>query len=170
MWYVIWAESRYEHLLYDNIRKNLDKELYEDVWLPERTEHRKYRGKWRKVRRVLLPGYFFVDTNNAERVFFAIKGYKGFIGILRRDGEFASLSGKEEGILRRLTSPGRSSDISVGRIIDGKIRILDGPLAGMEKYIVSVNKHKRKVKLRLRLFNEERELTMGLILTEDDEM
>ena len=167
MWYVVWSEGRKERRLYDRISEDLDASLYGGLWLPIKKEYRKYHGKWREVERLLFPGYFMMDTWDPDRAHLALKGFEGYIGILRSAERYTPITETEEEILRKLSEPGRRPGISVGVIEDGRVRVLEGPLRGMEENIVSLDKHKRRVKLRMRLFDRSIEFSMGLVLAGD---
>ena len=56
--------------------------------------------------------------------------------------------------------------ISTGIIEDGNLKVIDGPLKGFEKYIVRIDRHKRKAWLKIKLFGEERKFNAGLCVIE----
>ena len=165
MWYVIWVATHSEHELLNRIEKDLDKKMYRSVWLPTKTEKRKYKGEWTEVERILFPGYMFIDTEDVEDTYMSLKSFPDFLGVLKNGDAFVPITQKEEGILRKLTGEDGKVGMSVGYLdADGKVKILSGDLKEMEKYIVSVDKHKRKAKLEMELFGEVRTFTVGLEL------
>ncbi len=92
----------------------------------------------------------------------ALRKEKNYIGLLRCNGEYIPLSDEEEATIRRLLGNREIAGLSTGVIRDGVLQVLDGPLKGMEQYIVHINRHKRKAWLKMLLFNEEREFCMAL--------
>lgn len=164
MWYVVWATTTKEHQLLEHMERELDKKLYNSVWLPTKVEKRKFKGEWQDVEKLLFPGYMFLDTDCIEDTAAELRRYPECIGILKVDDEYVPITKKEEDILHKLTGAGGKMDVSVGYIEDGRVRILSGPLFGMEQYIISVDKHKRMVKVEMELFNEIKSFTAALEL------
>ncbi|MBR1892448.1 MAG: hypothetical protein IJ815_02810 [Lachnospiraceae bacterium] len=51
-------------------------------------------------------------------------------------------------------------------IENGKLKVIDGPLKGFEKYIVKIDRYKRKAWLKIKLFGEERRFNLSLSVIE----
>ena len=165
-WYVVWAMSRTEHQLLKHIQKGVPKSLYQRCWLPTRTERRKVKGERVDIERLLFPGYVFISTNEPQMLHLAMKGIKDFIGLLRSGGVFIALSQKEEELIRHLTDERDNVGVSTGVIRDGRLLVIDGPLKGLEKYVVKIDRHKMKAQVEMLLFGEIRHFNLGLCVVE----
>ncbi len=162
MWYVVWTASRLEQRLADKIEREVSADIYKRCWIPRKTERRRIKGELTDVEIVLFPGYVFIDTEMPEAVYFALKPMKNFYRLLQTGEVFTPICPSEEQLIRRLTGEDGVVGVSVGIMKDGRVRIIDGSLAGLEKYIVAVDRHKRKAFLEMELFGEVRKFNVGL--------
>mgnify|MGYP002868589258 CR=1 FL=1 len=167
MWYVIWVATNKEQQLLTKIENELNGNIYSSVKLPMKVEKRKYKGEWLEIEKLLFPGYLFVDTDNIKTVADIIRDYQNCIGVLKIDGQYIPITKKEEAMLYKLTGDDGRVGVSTGYIEEGRVKVIDGPLQGLEEYIVSVNKHKRVAKIKLELFGEERTFTAALELVDE---
>lgn len=166
MWYVIWTEARSEYQLKSRIEKDIDSDLYSSCWVPTKTEQRKLDGKYTEVERILFPGYIFIDTDDPEKLHIEIRKTKYNSRVMKTGEYFTPISRTEEEIIRHLTGDDGRMGISTGIIEDGNLKVIDGPLKGFEKYIVRIDRHKRKAWLKIKLFGEERKFNAGLCVIE----
>jgi len=169
MWYVIWTASRYEERMAERIKTEAPPDSYKRCWIPRRTERRRVHGELMDVERVLFPGYILIETEAPEAVQDALRSMKDFFGVLRTGDYFTPLSLSEEQLIRKLTGENGIAGISIGVIEDGKVRVVDGPLVGFEKYIVAVDKHKRTAFLEMELLGEKRRIHVGLEVVDKSE-
>lgn len=163
---MIWSTARNERQLKEEIERDVSPELYRSLWLPVRVEQQKWNGIYQEVEKMLFPGYLFLDTEVPETVHEEIKRNKNYIGILKSGDCYAPLTRTDEEIIRRLSGAHDRVEHSFGVIEGGVLRILDGPLRGFEKYIIKIDRHKRKAYLSMRLFGEERKFQAGLAVVE----
>ena len=166
MWYVIWTTARNERNVEEQIGKDVPERLYRRCWLPMKTERQKWDGEWKDVETVLFPGYLFLDTDRPEEFSAAAKKMKGYIGLLKNEDVFLPISAAEEEIIRRLTGETGCAGISTGVIENGRLRVINGALFGMEKYITRIDRHKRKAYLEMKLFGDVRRFNAGLVVVE----
>ena len=162
MWYVIWTETRTETVLKEEIENKLPKDLYKKCWLPEKKEQQKWNGEFIEVKKILFPGYLFIDTDSPEKVHLKIRKIKPNARVMKTGEEFTPISTEEEDIIRSITGDTGIVGISTGIIEEGKLKVIDGPLKGLEKYIIKIDRYKRKAWLKIRLLGEDRCLTMSL--------
>ena len=86
--------------------------------------------------------------------------------MIKTGDEFTPISEHEEKIIRALTGENGTAGISVGVMENGKLKVIDGPLKGFEKYIVKIDRYKRKAWLKIKLFGEERRFNLSLSVIE----
>ena len=135
---------------------------------PQRVRVRKLRGVWRKDRIRLLPGYVFVFSDEQIPIWF-YQGTEHVLKVLRYDRE-------PDGYLR-------GSDLEFARMmedLDGKldildavqeedfIRITDEILARLHGEVLSVDRGKRQVRIRVNLLGQTRILKMSYQLLDDE--
>ena len=151
MYYVIQVKTGKEQEMIDNIKKHKRSQVDFDVFSPYRKVLRKYGSEYKEVIERCFPGYIFVETNDIEQLFYDLYWVPGFTKILGREGlthNFVPLTEDESRMIDILYSKNndRITEISNIEVREGeKIRVLDGPLAGLETQIKKVNLHKRKV-------------------------
>ncbi len=176
--YVLWVTTgaerwAAERLRWMRSRGQIPEEVIdspEDIWMPTRAERRKVRGEETIVDMPLFKSYLFVTTDCPEKLNSILKEFrpreddKGFFGILRSDlhsatvgtdetaPEYGYLSDLEIATIQKLSTHGEEG-ISTAIVRDGEIVIVDGPLKGFEKYIVKVDRHKRKATLEMIMFD-----------------
>ena len=151
MYYVIQVKTGKEQQAIDDILKNKPDDASFDVFAPYRKSLRKYKGVMREVVERCFPGYIFVETNDVQRLFKQLYFTPGFQKILGREGDtdnFVPLDKDESRMIDILysASSNRITEISNIEVREGEmIRVLDGPLAGLETQIKKVDLHKRTV-------------------------
>ena len=151
MYYVIQVKTGKEQQAIEDILKNKPDDASFDVFAPYRKSLRKYKGVMREVVERCFPGYIFVETNDVQRLFKQLYFTPGFQKILGREGDtdnFVPLDKDESRMIDILYSANnnRITEISNIEVREGEmIRVLDGPLAGLETQIKKVDLHKRTV-------------------------
>ena len=151
MYYVIQVKTGKEQQAIEDILKNKPDDASFDVFAPYRKSLRKYKGVMREVVERCFPGYIFVETYDVQRLFKQLYFTPGFQKILGREGDtdnFVPLDKDESRMIDILYSANnnRITEISNIEVREGEmIRVLDGPLAGLETQIKKVDLHKRTV-------------------------
>ena len=151
MYYVVQVKTGKEQQAIEDILKNKPDDPDFDVFAPFRISIRKYKGVERQVIERCFPGYVFVETNNVQDLFIQLYWTPGFTKLLGREADtnnFVPLDKDEARMIDILYSRnnGRITQISNIEVREGEmIRVLDGPLMGLETKIKKVNLHKRKV-------------------------
>ena len=151
MYYVIQVKTGKEQQAIDDILKNKPDDASFDVFAPYRKSLRKYKGVMREAVERCFPGYIFVETNDVQRLFKQLYFTPGFQRLLGREAEtenFVPLDKDESRMIDILYSANnnRITEISNIEVKEGEmIRVLDGPLMGLETQIKKVNLHKRTV-------------------------
>ena len=159
MYYVIQVKTGKEQEAIENILKNKPDDPSFDVFAPYRISIRKYKGVEKQVIERCFPGYVFVETSNVKDLFVQLYWTPGFTKLLGREADtnnFVPLDKDESRMIDILYSKNneRITQISNIEVKEGEmIRVLDGPLAGLETQIKKVNLHKRKVTVEFTICN-----------------
>ena len=178
MRYVAWVTTGYEDWLIEQINTERFQEklkgLYADIWCPKVLTSFTNKGVTVLKKTPMFPGYVLVETEESKvaEVHRILKGIGlasssglssvACYGILRDEksssSTFIPIKPEEEELIQRLTerSEDRTMGASLGVIKDGKLIIVDGPLKGMEQYVEHIDKRRKKVVLKMKLFGEER--------------
>ena len=152
MYYVIQVKTGKEQTAIDDILKNKPEDDPSfDVFAPYRKIIKKFKGIEKEVIERCFPGYIFVETNDVKQLFKQLYFTPGFQKLLGREADtdnFVPLDKDESRMVDILYSRNnnRITEISNIEVKEGEmIRVLDGPLMGLETQIKKVNLHKRKV-------------------------
>ena len=151
MYYVVQVKTGKEEQAITDILKNKPDDPDFDVFAPYRISIRKYKGVEKQVIERCFPGYVFVETNNVNDLFIQLYWTPGFTKLLGREADtnnFVPLDQDEARMIDILYARNndRITQISNIEVKEGEmIRVLDGPLMGLETKIKKVNLHKRKV-------------------------
>lgn len=133
------------------VKERLEREGYSsnDVIVPTEERLERCRGEWIKRNRLLMPGYVFVYVDLSIQNYYKIRKVPGVLRFLGSDKPSA-LSEAERMQLFWLYGEGGVFKPSVIRDCpQGRIEIIDGPLVGHEEAIVKLDRHRRKVKVRM---------------------
>ena len=151
MYYVIQVKTGKEQQAIEDILKNKPDDPSFDVFAPYRKMPKKFKGVEKEVIERCFPGYVFVETNNVKGLFEQLYWTPGFTRLLGREADtnnFVPLNKDESRMIDILYSKNndRITEISNIEVKEGEtIKVLDGPLVGLETQIKKVNLHKRKV-------------------------
>ena len=151
MYYVIQVKTGKEQKAIEDILKNKPEDASFDVFSPYRKVRKKYHGEFKEIIERCFPGYVFVETNQVKELFKSLYWTPGFTKLLGREADtdnFVPLDKDEARMIDILYSKNtdRITEISNIEVREGEmIRVLDGPLAGLETQIKKVNLHKRVV-------------------------
>ena len=157
MYYVIQVKTGKEQKAIEDILKNKPSDSDFDVFAPYRKALRKYHGEFKEVIERCFPGYVFVETNDVKQLFKQLYFTPGFQKILGREEgteNFVPLDKDESRMIDILynANSNRVTEISNIEVKEGEtIRVLDGPLLGLETQIKKVNLHKRTVTIEFML-------------------
>ena len=169
MWYVIWCITGKESSFLDTIKRVVPKELYEKAWIPYRIKISKYHGEEKEDLIRLFPGYILLDTGDPEGVHMSLKGEKDYIGILKQEDRFTPISEDEKKIISYFTGDNGVAGVSLGIKENGKTRIIEGPLKGMDHMIVKVERNKKRAWIKLHNFlGQDREIPFALEMVDRD--
>jgi transcriptional antiterminator NusG len=166
--YVIQVLTRGEEKFLTLAKKGLPVEEGERlIWL-RRDLERLSRGKRKLKKEPLYPGYIFYQAELVDpEVYRIIQRIPGFIRFLLNKERILPLAGDDLDLLKHFLSFGEV--IARSRVYfdeDNMIRILDGPLKGLEGRIVKVNRRKKRAKVSLSLYSESFPIDLGFEILE----
>ena len=104
-------------------------------------------------------------TRDPEALDKALIKVPGRHRLLKADDIILTVSEEEKEFLKRLGGSENLIDISTGYKEGDRIKILSGPMVGLEGDIVHVDRHKRLVTINVSLFGRTVKTTLGLELT-----
>ena len=151
MYYVIQVKTGKEETMIEDIKKQLKDLSDYDVFSPFRKSLRKFKGVTKEVTERCFPGYVFVNTEKPKELFEALYWTPGFTKLLGREGlttNFVPLNKDESRMIDILYSANDDHITEISNIEvkeEQTIKVLDGPLVGLETRIKKVNLHKRMV-------------------------
>lgn len=166
MWYVMQVKSRREEEILCFIKRAPAGEFMGQCFLPYYERKRKYRGQWRLERAILFPGYIFVETDNIQEFYFALKDIPELTKILRAEDAWLPLYSEEENFLKRMMGEERVVRLSKGYIVGDKVIIKEGPMQGQEGMIKKIDRHKRTAIIEVALFMRIVEVSIGVEIVE----
>lgn len=162
MWYVIQVRAGTE----EKIQKQCDKLLLtaaiERCFIPYYEQRMKIAGEWRTLQKVLFPGYIFVISDQVDDLFFDLKHISGLSKLVKVGDEIVPLTQEEVNLLLQLGGEEQIVQMSEGIIEGSQIRVLHGPLQGMEGNIRKIDRHKRKAWVEIEMFQRKQVVQMGL--------
>jgi transcriptional antiterminator NusG len=166
MWYVMWVETGKERKMRGILEHWIPEDHYERIVIPEKNMRKKIKGEWRDVQTCLFPGYLFVVAEGITPFAESLQDVPGFTQMLKTDEEITPIYPEEEAVLKRLVDQNETVGMSIGIVENDKVRILEGPLVGLEGIVKKINRHKRTAELWMELFDRKMRVEVGLEITE----
>ncbi|MCR4585330.1 MAG: antiterminator LoaP [Lachnospiraceae bacterium] len=165
MWYVIQVRTGKEEQVRDHCRKLIMR--YEDSALTDvriyyYDRQMKRQGEWRTEKRVMFPGYVFLESGDPKTLFQQLKRVIGMTKLLGADNEAVPLTAKEAEFLEKLGGGTESVDYSEGIIVGDRVQVYSGPLQGLEGLICKIDRHKRLAWIELEFLGQKRRMELGL--------
>ncbi|MEW5817114.1 MAG: antiterminator LoaP [Spirochaetota bacterium] len=140
------------------------------IW-PRRRLVVRRRGILKNSLAPIFPGYLFIETDRIEAdVYWILKRINGFFRFLKSNHEIEPLEGKDKQLLLHFLSFGEIVNKSAVYFDENKrIRVVSGPLKGLEGEIVKVDKRKKRAKIKLALYKDSFMIDFGFELLEPAE-
>ncbi len=164
MWYAIWTSTGSEQKLCSWITDYVSEDLYDEVFVPLIEKNQKVKGEWKTKQKPLFPGYMFVETDE-QRIKVLSKKLKQsdqFAVILSNDGEFSHIGEEETYLIENAYRNNGIIGSSIGMIEGDNIKILSGPLIGLEGAIRYIDRHKRTAAIEINMFGRTSRVNIGL--------
>ena len=160
-WYALFAPNNTEEKIKRQIDTNFNDEINSFIY--KRLLNERRNGKYEKVERKLFPGYIILKGNIDKELYSRMREVIKPLNILRNGEEILTIKDDELRIIERLTNNSRDL-IEISSIYkeNDKIKVLDGPLVGLEGRITSLNPRKGRAKVKLNFIGEERIVELGI--------
>lgn len=162
MWYVIQVRTGSEENIKTQCKKIISSDILKDCFIPYYEEKKHLNGEWKIQKKILFPGYVFLDSEELEDLFKKLKQVSGLTNLLGAGDDVVPLKEREMEFLISLGGKDQVVSISEGIIENSKVFIMSGPLTGKEGYIKKINRHKRKAYLGLSMFGRIQKIQVGL--------
>ncbi len=160
-YYVIQVKARREEKYLARARELADGGP-EFFW-PRRELRIRKRGAWRETVAPVFPGYVFLASPDLPvPLYRLLRSIPDFTRFLADNANVTPLSGRDLDLLRHFLHHGEIVKKSlVAFEADQRIRILEGPLKGLEGMIVKVDKRKKRIKVKLELYTDSFSIDFG---------
>ncbi len=161
-YYVIQIKTRGEDRYLSLAQQALEPLGIKLIW-PRRSLRIRRRGRWRDILAPIFPGYLFLEVEDVNpELYWILKKTPGFFRFLKSNHNIQPLPEPDARILASLTSFGEIVNRSVATFDEGgRIRIIEGPLKGLEGLISKVDKRKGRLKVKLDLYDESYQVDFG---------
>lgn len=162
MWYVVQVRTGTEESIVQQCEKTVSDSVLERCFIPYYEEKRHIRGKWMIHKKILFPGYVFVVTEKIEVLFGELQNVIGLTKLLGIGDDIVPLREEETQFLMTFGGEKQVVEMSEGIIEQSKVRVISGPLQGMEGCICKIDRHKRKAYLEVEMFGRMQRVQVGL--------
>lgn len=170
-YYVIRVSPGKELVFQQQTAKQLDDPTVAVVY-PRRKLFQTRKGKKKEVEVALFPGYVFlrVEVPLETALYERFKPLPGYLHFLKDEQGAAELSGRDLKLLGRFLKFGEIVPLSQVMFDENqRIRVLSGPMEGLDGQIIHVDRRKRRAKIRLDLTHGEFTVTLGFEVLEKTE-
>lgn len=165
MWYILQVATGSEARMKETLERFLGKELLKEVFYPLYESSYKKGGVRQIRKRVLFPGYLFLDTEDIGRLEERLKGLTEFRHLLST-GKFCTPVGREEqDFLEKHTTSGHTMCMSKGYMVDREVTITEGAFASYKGELKYVDRHNRYGVMTVRLGERDVDMQFGLEIT-----
>ena len=143
-WYAVCCKPRQEAVAEENLLRQGFK-----VYLPRIRIRQRRRKQWLDAVEVLFPRYIFIRVDPARRSTATVRSTRGVVGLVRFGGQPAVVPGAVMDALsqREDAVSGLHQDNRPLFCAGEAIRLMDGPLAGMEGVFTQRDGDKRVIVL-----------------------
>ena len=130
--------------------------LTERLLWPRRQLRVRRKGKWLSTRAPIFPGYLFAQLEAVDAdSYWSLKRLPGFLRFLESNTNIVPLNPPDTALLGHFLSFGQIVGSSEAWFDENhRIRVISGPLKGMEGRIVRVDRRKGRARVRLELYQE----------------
>ena len=172
MWYVVQTVVGREKGAIEKCRTALDESVAARVFTPRCQILKKFHGEWQSVEQIAFQGYVFLESESPKELEKSLMRIPSVVTPVRIGGGFYPIREDEEAVLRQMMDEDNCIRTSEGYLVDKKLVIEKGPLQPFTEMVKKIDRHKRTAMLGVRLFEECRDMRVGLsvkgIMTGDE--
>lgn len=162
MWYVMQVRTGSEENIQLQCQKDISSDILEDCFIPYYEEKKNIKGEWKTQRKILFPGYVFLDSRQVVRLYSNLQQVSGLTKLLKTGDEVVPLTKEEVHFLKTFGGEEQIVAVSEGIIENSKVIVMSGPLMGKEGYIKRIDRHKRRAFLELPMLGQRQKIRVGL--------
>lgn len=155
-WYVLQTKARHESVA----ERNLENQAF-STFLPWLQTQKRVRGRWQSSREPLFPGYLFVELDIVSQNTAPIRSTRGVIRLVRLGNTLRPFPEKILNALRQSQATGCDA-IDPARLFKAgdNVKLVDGPMAGLNAIFKARNSQERVVVL-LNMLGVETEVSVS---------
>jgi len=132
------------------------------IW-PRRSLRIRRAGKWSDSLAPVFPGYLFAQAAGIDNDLYAVlRRAPGFLRFLPSNDAITPLSPKDQKLLSHFLAFGEV--LAMSRVTfdeNRRIRVVAGPLKGLEGRIIRVDRRKGRARVKLELYEDSFEIDFG---------
>ncbi|HCX03243.1 MAG TPA: transcription antiterminator [Clostridiales bacterium] len=171
----MWQESKELkwHAIYVTVgqeekAKKALKEVFKDdlkVLVPKRELKERKSGKYRIVHKKLFPGYIIIKGKLTKEAYYKIKKIPMLLNLLTGQEGPLEIQKRELAVLNILI---RDEEIKISKAYkeNDQIKIVEGPLLGMEGRIESIDARKGRAKVSIDFLGTNKVVQLGIDVVE----
>jgi transcriptional antiterminator NusG len=163
IWHVIFVMTGNEDIAKRNITYALKNTVIQAV-VPKRCINERKNGIWREAIKPLFPGYILLRGNISTEDYYILKSIPDILRVLKDNCGLQRIHPNEIKIINRLMCNGDLIGTSIGLQQGDSIRIIEGPLLGLEGLIMSIDRRKGRARVKLSILGDERTIDLGIKL------
>lgn len=160
MWYVVQTMTNEEELfkkLYETVNDDTGYRLF----IPTIILKKHYHKEWHSVKKVMFPGYVFVETDDIEEFAKNVTGTYCFSKLLKAGDEITPVSKEEKEFLESMMDDDYCVNYSQGFIVGEDVVITEGALRNQSALIRKVDRHRRIAVLDVKMFGRMTPVEVG---------
>ncbi|MEK4444272.1 MULTISPECIES: antiterminator LoaP [unclassified Niallia] len=158
-WYAIFVESGKEETVQKLLKLHFGESFV--AIIPKRIIPEKRNGRFINVVKTLFPGYVLIRTKINNSIHANVNSLPYIFRILENKGTCVPLEPKEISILLKLLNG--QDIIELSKIdVNTNIKVISGPLFGLEGIIQKINKHTRRAKVFVNFAGRETLFDVGI--------
>ena len=125
-------------------------------WWFRRNLRIRRRGKWRDSEASIFPGYLFLEAEEVPPdLYTRVRSIPGFRRFLRDNHNIEPVAPRDREVLGHFISYGEMVHRSTVVFDEqNRIRVISGPLKGLEGRIVKVDRRKGRARVKLELYDD----------------
>lgn len=155
-WYVLQVMTGKEL----DIRNHLQKKGIK-AWTPRKTVMERKNGVWKTSIKLLFPSYVLVKIDLDASIYYYLKPLPGVIKFLGTKAP-EPVSEDEIAVIARLTGEDDMLEISNIYIEGSCIKVVSGPLVGLEGKIIKLEPRRQRAKVNISLMGQPRIVEIGI--------
>lgn len=160
-WYALFVLTGQEEKVREKLKYRFkNKEM--NFIIPRRKLRERKAGKWEEKVKSLFPGYILINGYIGVKEYYLMEGIPGLLRVLKDNDDPFEIPEEEITVIKKLICNGEVIEQSSAFAESGKIKIVDGPLLGLEGLITSIDKRKGRAKVRLNFAGEPRLIDLGI--------